>query len=216
MGGRPGWWVGPGGVDWVGGALNLTTDEAASLVAAAAAGDRGAWERLVEAYGRLVWSITRDHRLSPGDAADVSQTTWLRLLEHIDRLAEPGRVGSWLATTARRECLRALARRKRTSPVGDDGVFEAASAGRVCGGVDDGLLAAERVAAVRAAVASLPAASQQMLELMMAEDSPSYEKISAQLGRPVGSLGPSRRRCLEKLRGMLLEADIELGELIAC
>jgi RNA polymerase sigma factor (sigma-70 family) len=200
--------------------MNLSAEQAAVLVAAAAGGDRRAWESLVESYGRLVWSITRDHRLSPGDAADVSQTTWLRLLEHIDRLAEPGRVGSWLATTARRECLRALGRRKRTSPVGDDGVFEAV-AGRpggagVVGGVDDGLLSAERVAAVRAAVASLPAASQQMIELMMAEDSPSYEKISAQLGRPVGSLGPSRRRCLDKLRTILIEADIELGELIAC
>ena len=198
--------------------MNLTTDEAAQLVAAAAAGDRQAWEQLVDAYGRLVWSITRNHRLSPGDAADVSQTTWLRLLEHIGRLGEPGRVGSWLATTARRECLRILAKNKRTAPVGDDAVFEFAPAPLApkAAAVDNDQLATERVPAVRDAVATLPEASQEMLRLMMMEPAPSYEEISAALGRPVGSLGPSRRRCLEKLRGMLIEADIELGELVAC
>ncbi|MCW2503482.1 MAG: rpoE [Actinomycetia bacterium] len=198
--------------------MNLTTDEAASLVAAAAAGDRNAWEQLVDAYGRLVWSITRNHRLSPGDAADVSQTTWLRLLEHIGRLGEPGRVGSWLATTARRECLRILAKNKRTAPVGDDAVFELAPTPLAEGpaAVDNDMLAIERAHAVRAAVATLPEASQEMLRLMMMDPAPSYEEISATLGRPVGSLGPSRRRCLEKLRTMLTEADIELGELVAC
>jgi RNA polymerase sigma factor (sigma-70 family) len=195
--------------------MNLTTDEAAQLVAAAAAGDRSAWEQLVDAYGRLVWSITRNHRLSPGDAADVSQTTWLRLLEHIDRLSEPGRVGSWLATTARRECLRIIAKGKRTMPVGDDAVFEFSTADAAAAALDNDLLATERAQAVREAVATLPEASQQMLRLMMMDPAPSYEEISATLGRPVGSLGPSRRRCLEKLRSMLTEADIELGELVA-
>jgi RNA polymerase sigma factor (sigma-70 family) len=197
--------------------MNLTTDEAAQLVAAAAAGDRNAWEQLVDAYGRLVWSITRNHRLTPGDAADVSQTTWLRLLEHIDRLSEPGRVGSWLATTARRECLRIMAKNKRTAPVGDDAVFEFVPAPLVGtpAAVDNDLLAIERAQAVREAVATLPEASQEMLRLMMMDPAPSYEEISATLGRPVGSLGPSRRRCLEKLRSMLTEADIELGELVA-
>ena len=113
--------------------MNLTTEEAASLVAAAAAGDRRAWEGLVDAYGRLIWAIARNHRLSSGDAADVSQTTWLRLLEHIDRLSDPGRVGAWLATTARRECLRLQSRGKRTMPVGDDAVFERPCPGQTAG-----------------------------------------------------------------------------------
>ena len=79
----------------------------------AAEGDRQAWERLVDQYERLIWSITVEFKLVESDAADVAQTTWLRLLEHIDRIQYPDRVGSWLAATARQECLRSLAARKR-------------------------------------------------------------------------------------------------------
>ena len=85
----------------------------AGLVRGAAEGDRRAWERLVDQYARLIWSITAEFKLIESDAADVAQTTWLRLLEHIDRIEYPDRVGSWLAATARNECLRSLAARKR-------------------------------------------------------------------------------------------------------
>ena len=87
-------------------------------MASAARGDRGAREQLVAAYASVIWIIGRSYRLDASDVADVadvadvSQTTWLRLVEHIDRLHEPGRVGSWLAATARRECLRVLTRRQ--------------------------------------------------------------------------------------------------------
>ena len=87
--------------------------DVAWLVRRAADGDPWAWERLVDQYGRLVWAMTRDFKLVESDAADVAQATWLRLLEHIDRLEYPARVGSWLAATARNECLRSLAARKR-------------------------------------------------------------------------------------------------------
>jgi DNA-directed RNA polymerase specialized sigma24 family protein len=86
--------------------------EAAILVIQAAAGDQGAWSRLVDHYARLVWAVTRSFRLSDSDAADVSQMVWLRLLEHIHRV-DPERVGAWLVVTTRRECLRVLAFRKR-------------------------------------------------------------------------------------------------------
>src|SRR3954454_24758843 len=100
--------------------MRITPEQAADLVAAAAAGDRRSWERLVDAYVGLIWAITRSYRLSDGDAQDVSQTTWLRLIENIDRLSDPSRVGAWLATTARRECLRVLrqSRRQACSPSG--------------------------------------------------------------------------------------------------
>jgi RNA polymerase sigma factor (sigma-70 family) len=189
--------------------VTLTTEEAAALVGAAAGGDRAAWEQLVDSYGRLVWAITRNHRLSPGDAADVSQTTWLRLLEHIDRLTEPGRVGAWLATTARRECLRIQARRQRTALVGDDAVFEHAVLRTEKRDLDHELLAGERAAAVRAAVATLPQQQQDLLNLMMLDPAPSYEEIAAALGRPIGSLGPTRRRCLERLRTVLEETGLQ-------
>src|SRR5215469_10385945 len=92
----------------------------ARLVRRAAAGDKSAWEGLVAQYSRLIWAMTRDFKLAEMDAADVVQATWLRLLEHIDRIEYPERVGSWLATTARHECLRHLAAGKRVMVVQDD------------------------------------------------------------------------------------------------
>ena len=92
---------------------DLDSADVAELVRRAADGDRKAWERLVDQFARLIWSITAEFKLVESDAADVAQTTWLRLLEHIDRIEYPDRVGSWLAATARNECLRSLAARKR-------------------------------------------------------------------------------------------------------
>jgi RNA polymerase sigma factor (sigma-70 family) len=192
--------------------MTLHADDAAKLVADAAAGDRAAWESLVDAYGRLIWAIARNHRLTPGDAADVSQTTWLRLLEHINRLTEPGRVGAWLATTARRECLRVRAKNRRTSPIADEAIFELAQARTEAHEeVDNGLLAAERDEAVQRAMTELPPHCQQILRLLMLDPPPSYEEIAAAIGRPIGSLGPSRGRCLEKLRVLLSDIDIPAG-----
>src|SRR5580692_6980063 len=99
---------------------NIGATDVAELVRRAAEGDREAWERLIDQYSRLIWSITVDFKLPESDAADVVQTTWLRLLEHIDRIEHPERIGSWLATTARHECLRHLAAGKRVVLVEDD------------------------------------------------------------------------------------------------
>src|SRR5580693_3914756 len=89
------------------------------LVTAAADGDKAAWDALVQRFSGLVWSITRAYRLSRADAADVSQTTWLRLAEHIDKIDNPDRVGAWLATAARRECLQHIRTSARTVPTED-------------------------------------------------------------------------------------------------
>ena len=80
----------------------------AELVEAAARGDQRAWNEIVERFQRLVWATARAHRLSSADAADVAQTTWLRLVENLDRIREPEHLGAWLATTARRESIRQL------------------------------------------------------------------------------------------------------------
>ena len=93
----------------------LTPEETAELVARAATGDQSAWEELVDAYAGVIWSVARGFRLRESDAHDVVQTTWLRLLEHLNRLNDPSRVGAWLATTARRECLRIVSLSARTS-----------------------------------------------------------------------------------------------------
>src|SRR3954463_10271046 len=100
----------------------LSPEESAELVRAAAGGDARAWERLVDAYVGLIWAIARNHRLGMSDAADVSQTTWWRLIEQIDRRHDPSRVGAWLATTARRECLRVLGRANRNVLLADTSV----------------------------------------------------------------------------------------------
>ena len=174
------------------------------LVRCAAEGDHWAWERLVDQYARLIWAITRDFKLGESDAADVFQATWLRLLEHIDRLEQPARVGSWLAATARNECLRSMAARKRIMLVQDDATLK----DDVTSGpeVDEGLLAEERAQAVRDALSCLPGQWRRLVELLMADPPASYAEISDQLGLPVGSIGPTRGRCLERLR-VLLQAS---------
>jgi RNA polymerase sigma factor (sigma-70 family) len=175
----------------------------ALLVRLAASGDKQAWECLVDQYSKLIWSITAEYRLLESDAADVAQTTWLRLLEHIDRIQYPDRVGSWLAATARNECLRSLAARKRVVLGHDDNEIEETRAPGA--EVDERLLAAERDQTVREAMSHLPTRWQRLLELLMADPPVSYTEISDQLGLPVGSIGPTRGRCLARLR-VLLEA----------
>src|SRR6201990_1620841 len=128
----------------------IDSSDVATLVRRAAEGDRKAWERLVSQYERLIWSITVEFKLGESDAADVAQTTWLRLLEHIDRIQYPERVGSWLAATARNECLRSLASRKRVVLAHDEIQFEGVAARQP--DVDEGLLAAERALVVREAL----------------------------------------------------------------
>jgi RNA polymerase sigma factor (sigma-70 family) len=180
---------------------SLGSCNVADLVRLAAAGDRAAWDRLVDQYARLIWSITVDFKLAESDAADVAQTTWLRLLEHIDRIQYPDRVGSWLAATARNECLRSLAARKRVVL----GHEEVELQNTVAHGpeVDERLLADERDQVVRDAMSHLPRRWQRLLEMLMADPPVSYADISDELELPIGSIGPTRGRCLARLRVLL-------------
>jgi RNA polymerase sigma factor (sigma-70 family) len=184
---------------------NLESDRSniTAVMRRAADGDMRAWDRLVDQYGRLIWSIPVRFKLEESDAADVVQTTWMRFIEHIDRIEQPDRVGSWLAATARNECLRHMAARKRLVLVHEDQEFDSVDYGPE---VDEALLAAERAQAVQDALAHLPSQCQQLLKLLMADPPVTYAEISDQLGLPVGSIGPTRRRCLAKLR-TLLEAS---------
>jgi RNA polymerase sigma factor (sigma-70 family) len=175
-----------------------------SLVRRAAEGDRHAWEGLVDQYARLIWSITVEFKLTESDASDVAQTTWLRLLQNINRIEHPDRVGSWLAATARNECLRSLAAHKRVVLGHDDAEFD----GAVAHGpeIDERLLADERAQVVRDALTRLPRRWQRLLEMLMADPPVPYADISDELGLPVGSIGPTRGRCLARLR-VLLQAS---------
>lgn len=165
-------------------------------------GDQVAWDRLVSRYSALLWRIARAHQLSPTDAADVVQTTWLRLVEHAGRIADPTRLGSWLATTARRECLRVqrLSRRERPHPDGHE-AFE--GVGTSTAPPDADLLRSERDALLWSAVASLPERSRVLLRVLMADPQPSYEEVADALGIPQGSIGPTRARSLARLRDIL-------------
>ena len=158
-------------------------------------------------YARLIWSITVEFKLTESDASDVAQTTWLRLLEHIDRIEYPDRVGSWLAATARNECLRNLAARKRVVVLAHDEEEVLFGAAAVAGPeVDERILADERDQVVRDALSRLPRRWQRLLELLMADPPTPYADISDELGLPVGSIGPTRGRCLAQLR-VLLQAS---------
>jgi RNA polymerase sigma factor (sigma-70 family) len=184
--------------------LKTNSPNVAQLVRRAAEGDRGAWERLVDQYARLIWSITGDFRLGESDAADVAQTTWLRLLEHIDRIQHPDRIASWLAATARNECLRSLAAHKRVVLSPDGAELSEAVAHEP--ELDARLLADERAQVVRDALSRLPRRWQRLLEMLMADPPASYAEISDQLDLPIGSIGPTRGRCMARLR-VLLQAS---------
>jgi RNA polymerase sigma factor (sigma-70 family) len=166
------------------------------LVRRAAEGDQRAWDELIDEFAGLVWGIARAFRLGDVDAADVSQTTWLRLVENLDRLQDPSRVGAWLATTARRQCIEQLRHASRVSPRGDD-LPEPVSTSP---DPDAALLTSERDHALWTALERLPNRDRRLLRMLMADRAPSYAEISAALEMPIGSIGPTRARALERLR----------------
>jgi RNA polymerase sigma factor (sigma-70 family) len=170
-----------------------------ALVARAREGDGRAWDEIVERYAPLVWSICLRHRLSEQEAADVGQTVWLRLVEQLQSLREPAALAGWLATTTRRECLRALGVARDRYRL-DEQVDAEAIADPRATVAEQELLAAERGAALRAAFAQLPQRCQRLLSLLMEDPPVPYAEISARLGMPVGGIGPNRARCLDRLR----------------
>jgi RNA polymerase sigma factor (sigma-70 family) len=181
-------------------------DDTGQLVRGAAGGDEIAWRGLVARFSGLVWSVARAHRLANADAADVFQTTWLRLAEHIGRIQQPDRVGAWLATAARRECLQHLRSAGKTVPTDDMDRLEVTPAAGT-NPTEEAVLAAEkdredaaRAAALWRALGRLPGRCRELLRVLMASPPPSYAEVAAALGLPLGSIGPTRARCLQRLR----------------
>jgi RNA polymerase sigma factor (sigma-70 family) len=173
------------------------------LTARAADGDEDAWAHLVARYTPLVVAVINRFGLSRADAADVNQTVWLRVVEHLGRLRVPAALPTWIAKTTRHECIRLLRVSQRTRPFDPlDGGGEAQWGAAVADEppVDDDLLRAERHQALRDGFAQLPARCQQMLAMMLREPPLSYEEIGERMRIPVGSVGPTRGRCLDKLR----------------
>jgi len=186
----------------------------AELVGDAARGDSAAWAALVDRLAPLVWCVVRGYRLSPQDASDVSQTTWLRLAENIDRLRQPERVAAWLATTAGRECLALIKRNQHQVPTDDEFLAEVPDHDPA-GLPEVSSLRSEEQAELWDAFSTLPQRSQVLLRLLFADPPPSYQEIAAATGMRVGSIGPTRGRLLQELRARLLlrtGPDAEAGD----
>lgn len=168
-----------------------------ALVTGAAGGNSRATEALIQRYAGLVWSIARSYRLSPADAADVSQIVWLRLVENVGRIRQPDAVGAWLASVTRHECVRTRRRAEREVATGDELSVDRRSDD---GDIDLGILRGEREVALRRAFTALPPRWRALLEMLVDTPTASYEEVAAAVGMSVGSIGPTRQRCLERLR----------------
>ena len=168
------------------------------MVAAAGRGDQSAWSALVARFRGQIMRVARSHGLNTYQADDVAQETWLRLYRSLGRVRDPGALGAWVDTTARRESLRALGSGRREE-LTDEEIGVAAAAPD---DPDEELLQ-ERQAALAAALAKLPEKQRVLMESLLAESEPSYADVAVRLGLPIGSIGPTRGRCVERLRGML-------------
>jgi len=169
------------------------------LVTGARGGDKQAWDALVERYAPLIWSICRKYRLSPADADDVGQNVWLHLVDELGKIREPAALAGWLATTTRRECGRVV--RAAHGPHAVVCMLDAETiADEQAETAEQELLAAERYAALREAFTCLPPEGQRLIAMLAADPPVPYAEISARLGIPVGSIGPTRSRYLDKMR----------------
>jgi RNA polymerase sigma factor (sigma-70 family) len=179
----------------------------AGLVALCLTGDATAWEELVGRYRRLVYSIPMRYGMGADASADVYQAVWTRLFEHLDGLKDHGKLATWLITTTRRECWRVSNRLRREAPigeVGDDDEWRIPELEDERPSADEEQIRLAEQQRVHAAVETLPERSRELVKLLyFTEDRPSYEEISRRLGIPVPSIGPTRARCLEKLRRLL-------------
>jgi len=183
------------------------------LVTRARNGDQRAWDGLVERYAPLVWSICHRYELSRADADDVHQTVWLQLVSQLGKIRDPAAVPGWLATTTRRECVRL--RRAAWGPHAAEYVPDAeAIPDQQADVAEQELLVAERHAALREALARLPPGCQRLIGKLIEDPPLTYAQIAASLGVPIGSIGPLRGRCLDRLRrdpaiAALINADTD-------
>jgi RNA polymerase sigma factor (sigma-70 family) len=190
----------------------MDSAEVTDVVRRATEGDQAAWKAIVEEYGGVVKAVARGYRLSEGQTADAVQTTWLRLVEHLAAIREPDRLAGWLATTTRRECLAILRKADRERPTDscESRLGEAAdpySAPEEAGPEAIAVRQDHRVI-VRRALSTLPEQHRMLIGLLTCSRPPSYQEISAGLGMPTGSIGPTRQRILARLRVELETAGL--------
>lgn len=186
--------------------------EVGALVLRARDGDAAAWDDIVARFTSLLWAIARAHRLNQADAGDVVQSVWLKLVEHLDRIQDPDRLAGWLATTARRECLGILRRSGREVVSGvDDTWVEVVD--ELAPRLDAALLTEERDRALWQCFTGLSERCQHLLRVLMATDPPAYTEVAEAIGMPIGSIGPTRMRCLDRLRKITRDAGYAFADL---
>jgi RNA polymerase sigma factor (sigma-70 family) len=170
-----------------------------ALVARVGDGEQEAWDELIERYAPLVWSICVRYQLSRPDIDDVGQSVWLLLVEQIGNLREPAALPGWLATTTKRECLRVLraARRHDHAALPPEDQMPPDTPDSM---IEQEIIKAEHDAALRAALAELPPVCHELLSMLISDPAPAYAEVSERLGMAIGSIGPARARCLERMR----------------
>ena len=176
------------------------------LVGLCLAGDAQAWEALIVRYRRLIYSIPVKFNFTSADASDVFQGVCLKLIEHLHELKDETKVSAWLITTTTRQCIHLRSQRMRESSTDDD--FEEPAA--TGAGVEEIQIQTQEQQRVRDAVEKLPDRCRQLLELLyFAARNPSYEEIGEAMKMPVASIGPTRARCLEKLKTVLRRKGVK-------
>jgi RNA polymerase sigma factor (sigma-70 family) len=182
----------------------VTTTE---LLSSAAAGDQNSWNELFRQFNPLIRSVVSGYRLDHDTAADVCQTVWMRAFEYADRIRQPERLGAWLVTTARNEALRHIKRQQRARP---SGVLEE-EADLNAPSPDERAIDSETMQDALEAFGHLPDDSKNLLRLLVASPPLPYSEIAERIGRPVGSIGPTRSRCIEALKSHMGEFQSALA-----
>jgi RNA polymerase sigma factor (sigma-70 family) len=172
----------------------------ADLLEAAAAGREAALGEIVTELTPLLWQVARAAGLSSGDAEDVLQTVWLRLVAHLDGIRSPAALTAWLVVTTRRESWRVRAAGRRQLPADQDWLAALPDQGPTS---EEQAIADDQRRALWAAIGQLSPRCQELLRIIAFVPRPDYAEVAGQLGMPRGSVGPTRGRCLEKLRACL-------------
>jgi len=177
-------------------------DMESDLIRGILSGDEAAWSALVRQYAPLVWAVARRHRLSRADAADASQNTWIAVARRLPTLRRPDRLAGWIATTARRECLKIRAAGGREIPA------DHVDAEPVDAGPEPSVLRSARDRLLWQAFAALPGRCRDLLWLLAQAPELTYAQLGRALGIKVNSVGQTRGRCLDLLRRRLAVLDV--------
>lgn len=179
----------------------------AQLLLAARAGRQEGLEQIVVELSPLLWHVARAQGLDQASAQDAVQHTWLKLLTQLEQIRNPSALSAWLVTTAKREAWRLRAAQRTEPPADADALPEPVEP---VPGPEEKVMLGERQREVWQAVHRLPQRCQELLRVVAFVQRPDYDRVAAALGMPRGSIGPTRGRCLAKLR-TLLEAEPERG-----